>query len=108
MILLCEALKRPVGGNGELVTSDRVRDFIVTELRWEGPPSELTDDYPLLQTGVIDSLGLFRLVDRVAGVALHVALRFIVAVTGWPISRRRAPRPFTRSWSSTFRATSRG
>jgi acyl carrier protein len=51
-----------MGGN-DLVTTERVRDFIVTELRWDGPPSELTDDYPLLQTGVIDSLGLFRLVE---------------------------------------------
>jgi acyl carrier protein len=50
-------------GGTNLATSERVRDFIVSELRWEGPPSALTEDYPLIQTGVIDSLGLFRLVE---------------------------------------------
>jgi acyl carrier protein len=46
-----------------LISTDRLRDFIVDELRWSGPRAELTDDYPLLENHVIDSLGLFRIVD---------------------------------------------
>jgi acyl carrier protein len=46
-----------------LVDTDRVRDFIVEDLRWRGDRSALTDDYPLLENGVIDSLGLFRIVE---------------------------------------------
>lgn len=42
-------------------TIDRVRRFIVEELGWRGP--ELTDDFPLIENRVIDSLGLFRIVD---------------------------------------------
>jgi acyl carrier protein len=40
--------------------TDRIRTFIVDELGWRGPT--LTDDYPLLENRVIDSLGLFRIV----------------------------------------------
>jgi acyl carrier protein len=40
---------------------DRVRSFIVEELGWHGP--HLTDDFPLIENRVIDSLGLFRIVD---------------------------------------------
>lgn len=43
-------------------TTNKLRDFIVHELRWDGPREELTDEYPLLASGVIDSLGLFRIV----------------------------------------------
>ena len=45
-----------------MTNTDRVRDFIVDELHWNGPKDQLTDDYPLLANGVIDSLGLFRIV----------------------------------------------
>jgi acyl carrier protein len=44
-------------------TTEKVRDFIVDELRWDGPSHQLTDDYPLLDNGVIDSLGLFEIVQ---------------------------------------------
>ena len=43
-----------------MIETDRLRMFIVDELGWRGP--ELTDDYPLLENRVIDSLGLFRIV----------------------------------------------
>jgi acyl carrier protein len=43
-----------------VITIDRLREFIVDELGWRGP--QLTDDYPLLENRVIDSLGLFRIV----------------------------------------------
>lgn len=42
-------------------TKDGLRNFIVTELGWRGP--ELTDDYPLLENHVIDSLGVFQIVE---------------------------------------------
>jgi peptidyl carrier protein len=41
-------------------TTDRVREFIVDQLGWRG--EYLTEDYPLLENRVIDSLGLFRIV----------------------------------------------
>jgi acyl carrier protein len=41
-------------------TTDRLRNFIVSELGWRG--GELDDDYPLIENHVIDSLGLFQLV----------------------------------------------
>lgn len=40
---------------------DRLRAFIVDQLGWRG--EYLTDDYPLLENRVIDSLGLFRIVS---------------------------------------------
>jgi acyl carrier protein len=46
-----------------MMSTDKVRDFIVDELRWGGDRAALTDDYPLLENHVIDSLGLFRIVD---------------------------------------------
>jgi acyl carrier protein len=44
-------------------TTQRVRDFIIEELRWTGPLDQLTADYPLLDNGVIDSLGLMQVVE---------------------------------------------
>ena len=42
-------------------TEDRIRQYIVDELHYSGP--ELTDDYPLLDSNVIDSLGIFHIVS---------------------------------------------
>lgn len=39
-----------------------IREIIVRDLRFAGSPSELTDDYGLLDNAVIDSMGIFRLV----------------------------------------------
>jgi acyl carrier protein len=44
-------------------TTQRVRGFIIEELRWTGSPDQLTADYPLLDNGVIDSLGLMQVVE---------------------------------------------
>jgi acyl carrier protein len=41
-------------------TKERLRNFIMTDLGWRG--GELTDDYPLIENHVIDSLGLFQIV----------------------------------------------
>ena len=46
------------------MTTDReVRDFIVSEYLPGTPADELTSTYDLLDTGVIDSLGLLRLIE---------------------------------------------
>jgi peptidyl carrier protein len=41
-------------------TEQRIRQYIVDDLGWRG--EELTEDFPLLENRVIDSLGLFRIV----------------------------------------------
>lgn len=43
----------------------RVREFIVEELRFGGSPEQLTPDYPLLESGVVDSLGLMQIVQLI-------------------------------------------
>jgi acyl carrier protein len=45
-----------------MAIEDRIRDFIVDELGWRGERAELTDDYPLIDNDVIDSLGIFQIV----------------------------------------------
>ena len=40
-----------------------IRQFIVEELHPAGGAIELTDAYPLLERGTLDSLGLFQLVS---------------------------------------------
>ncbi len=42
--------------------TDPVADYIRTELAPQSQGLELTPDYPLIQAGLVDSLGLFRLV----------------------------------------------
>lgn len=42
---------------------EHIREFVVDELRWDGPRSELTDDLALIENHVIDSMGLLRLVS---------------------------------------------
>ncbi|MGK5627808.1 acyl carrier protein [Streptomyces sp. URMC 123] len=42
--------------------AERVREFIVTELGWEGSADELTADLPLIEKGILDSLGILSLV----------------------------------------------
>lgn len=43
--------------------ADRVRYFIVDDIGWAGTPDELTDDLPLIKSGVLDSLGILTLVE---------------------------------------------
>jgi acyl carrier protein len=42
---------------------DRIRRFVVEDLH--GPPQQLTVDYPLIERGVLDSLGIMHLVSFV-------------------------------------------
>jgi acyl carrier protein len=44
-------------------TQDRVRSFILDELRFRGSAKDLTDDYPLLEKEVLDSMGIFHVVS---------------------------------------------
>ena len=41
---------------------ESIRSHILSELSFPGSPEELTDDYPLLERGVVDSLGILKLV----------------------------------------------
>lgn len=41
---------------------ERVRDYLSAELHWPGSRSELTEDLPLIQNHVVDSMGLLRLI----------------------------------------------
>lgn len=45
-----------------MTTTEVIREFIVAEYLSESSPDELDPDYDLLATGVIDSLGLLRLI----------------------------------------------
>ncbi len=48
-----------------MAIEDRLRAFIAEELQWNGSRKELTDEYPLIQRGVLDSLGIFSVVTFV-------------------------------------------
>ena len=55
--------------------SDRIRDFITSELMFEDSSTRLSDDTPLL-AGAIDSLGLMQLISFIEeefGVAIDDA-----------------------------------
>lgn len=43
--------------------ADRIRQFIVRDLGWEGNVEELTDDLPLIDEHVLDSIGVLSLVS---------------------------------------------
>lgn len=40
-----------------------IRNFIASELSWDGSAGELTADYPLLEKEVVDSLGIFKIIS---------------------------------------------
>jgi acyl carrier protein len=41
---------------------ERVRDFLIEEAGWQGSREELTDELPLIENRVLDSMGLLRMV----------------------------------------------
>ncbi|MCZ6504931.1 MAG: acyl carrier protein [Actinobacteria bacterium] len=45
-----------------MTTQDRVREFISDELNLRVSAGDLVDDYPLLETDVLDSMGIFQVV----------------------------------------------
>jgi acyl carrier protein len=42
--------------------AERIRDFLIEEAHWDGTREELTDELQLIETHVIDSMLLLRLV----------------------------------------------
>jgi acyl carrier protein len=46
-----------------MTTQDRVRSFIIDELRFRGSAKDLKNDYPLLEKEVLDSMGIFSVVS---------------------------------------------
>ncbi len=42
---------------------DQLREYIASELGWDKPAAELTDDYELLERDVVDSLGIFKIIS---------------------------------------------
>ena len=46
-------------------TQDEFREFFVDAVGWSGRVDVLTDDYPLLENDVIDSMGIFELVEQI-------------------------------------------
>lgn len=46
-------------------TADRIRGMIVDDLAYAGPPEQLTEDYPLIENQVLDSLGIYQMVTYV-------------------------------------------
>jgi acyl carrier protein len=45
-------------------TQEQIQDLIIEDLNWTGAREELTDDYPLIEKHVIDSLGMLKLISR--------------------------------------------
>lgn len=48
-----------------MTPQDSIRKFIIEDLAWSGDAEELTDDFALLDNRVIDSIGIFRVVDHI-------------------------------------------
>jgi acyl carrier protein len=44
-------------------TEQQIQDLIVDNLDWTGSRDELTDEYPLIERQVIDSLGMLKLIS---------------------------------------------
>lgn len=43
--------------------SDQIRTFIIDEIGWRGTAEDLGDESPLMEAGVIDSMGVFHLIS---------------------------------------------
>jgi acyl carrier protein len=44
---------------------DDLRRYFIEERRWLGDPALLTDEYPLVDNDVLDSLGIFQLIETI-------------------------------------------
>lgn len=44
---------------------DEIRDFVVKELGFRGSPAELTSEFPLIEHGVLNSMGILQVVGMV-------------------------------------------
>ena len=54
-----------MSANDATSLSDRIRDILFAELQWDGSRADLTDDLPLIENHIVDSLGLLRLVTTI-------------------------------------------
>lgn len=50
-------------GDTAITIEDRLRAFIQNDLITTGSPGALSDDFPLIDNAVIDSLGIFEVVQ---------------------------------------------
>jgi acyl carrier protein len=39
---------------------EQILQFLISRLRWQGSPSGLTSDYPLIEKEVLDSMAIFE------------------------------------------------
>jgi acyl carrier protein len=46
-------------------TEEKIKELIEKNLTWSGSWSDVDEDYPLLAKGVIDSLGMMKLVSLI-------------------------------------------
>jgi acyl carrier protein len=46
-----------------MTTTTRIRDLVIRHTQWTGSPEELTDELPLIEGQVIDSLDLLTLIS---------------------------------------------
>ena len=46
-----------------MMEKDQLRDFILKELAWDLSLDGLSNDYPLLDNGIVDSLGMLKLLE---------------------------------------------
>lgn len=46
------------------IYEERIRDLLIDDIQWDGSRAELTDDLPLIENHLIDSLGIMRLIGR--------------------------------------------
>jgi acyl carrier protein len=46
-----------------MATEDKIRDIIVTSLKYDGSRGRFTDDFPLIDSHVIDSLDMLKLIS---------------------------------------------
>ncbi len=45
-----------------MTQAERIRDFLIDEANWDGPREELTDELPLIENHIVDSMLLLRMV----------------------------------------------
>ena len=41
----------------------RIRQYLIDNRRWHGPPEALTSDYRLIENDVLDSMSIFEMVE---------------------------------------------
>lgn len=44
------------------MVEERLRHYIIDRFHWDGGSAELTDSFPLIDSNLVDSLGIFQLV----------------------------------------------